>query len=133
MSRAAAVATQDNQISSLTALEPLSRLESLNAANNAIRSLAGCQGLALLHQLDVTDNRLGTLESLAPLRATTALHTLYVAGNDFLRAMDAKLHLLHLLPKLTYLDGDTIDAKDKVHAANLHDADAHGLLEIRQR
>lgn len=79
------------------------------------------------------NNSLRTLESLAPLHHTTALHMLHVTGNSFLRAMDAKLHLLHLLPKLTYLDGELIEAKDKVHAANLHDADAQGLMEIRRR
>ena len=61
-------------------------LERLDAAHNAIEALDGLEGLARLRTLDLSCNRLSSVDAVAPLRRwTPALISLGLAGNPLCR------------------------------------------------
>lgn len=46
--------------------------------------------------------------------------------------MHFRLHVVYLLPQVSVLDGTLVGPNEKVDAANMHGADAEGLVEIRR-
>jgi hypothetical protein len=95
--------------------------------------LQGCQHLPALQQLDASSNPITGLEALAPATCAALLHELDLRGCPLHLAQAARLHVLYMLPRLTQLDGRPAGAAEKVAAANMHGADAAGLVEVRGR
>ncbi|MEW5311362.1 MAG: hypothetical protein WDW38_003083 [Sanguina aurantia] len=124
---------QGNRLSTLQPLSCLCSLEVLTAADNRLSVLNGVQHLTRLRQLDVSNNLLPTLEELAYARDAPLLSYLSMDRNPLMKALDLRLHVVHLLPQVTMLDGQPVEAKEKVLAANMHGADAEGLRLIRRR
>lgn len=93
----------------------------------------GCQHLPALQQLDASANPITSLEALAPATCAALLHELDLRGCPLHLAQAARLHVLYMLPRLTQLDGRPAGAAEKVAAANMHGADAAGLVEVRGR
>ena len=124
-----------NAVASLAPLERCAAtLRALDVSNNAVASLAPLSCCARLGSLNVARNALATLEEVRALWALPLLHVLDIRNNAALEAVEAlRLHVLHILPRLTALDGQGVSAKEKVHAANLHGADAAAVATIRDR
>ena len=47
--------------------------------------------------------------------------------------MAVRLHTVYLLPQVISLNGLPVESKEKVHAANMHSADAEALRLIRRK
>jgi Leucine-rich repeat len=123
----------DNYISSLKPLRTLSRLHVLLAANNQLTSLDGVGGCKSLNRLDARKNMIAVLGNVADAAQCPLLGTLNLSANPAQMCMDYRLHLVFLLPQVTNLDSLLVDEKEKVHAQNLHGADAEGLKSIRDK
>ncbi|MEW5300249.1 MAG: hypothetical protein WDW36_003191 [Sanguina aurantia] len=124
---------QGNRLSTLQPLSCLCSLEVLTAADNRLSVLDGLQHLTCLRHLDISNNLLPTLEELAHARHAPLLSHLSMDRNPLMKALDLRLHVVHLLPQVAVLDGQPVEAKEKVLAANMHGADAEGLRLIRRR
>lgn len=151
-----------NGIRCLKPLRPLRRLRHLIATHNAIASLAGVAACAALNKLDVAHNELVTLSAAAGAASCPLLGSLNLSGNAVRDVVDYRLHLVHLLPQVrstsgtwppqtdrhlvrtdeatanplpqvASLDNVRVDEREKVHALNLHGADAGGLKAVRER
>ncbi|MCC9599219.1 leucine-rich repeat domain-containing protein [Stieleria sp. JC731] len=70
---------RDNQISDLTPIAGLKRLQSVSLSGNRIKSLEAVKDLTAMQLLDVSRN---LIDDLKPLGAMSNLRTLYVAEND---------------------------------------------------
>lgn len=93
----------------------------------------GCQHLPALQQLDAAGNPIATLEALAPATAAALLHALDLRGCPLQLGQASRLHVLYMLPRITQLDGRPAGPEEKVAAANMHGADAAGLVGVRGR
>lgn len=123
----------DNFISSLQPLHTLCRLQVLLVADNLLTSLDGVGGCTSLNRLDARKNQITVLGNVADAAKCPLLGTLNLSSNPAQMCMDYRLHLVFLLPQVTNLDSLLVDEKEKVHAQNLHGADAEGLKSIRDR
>jgi hypothetical protein len=88
-----------NSIKCLRPLAPLSSLRTLAAAHNAITSLDGIDTCSSLNRLDATGNALAMFSAAAPAAACPLLGALTLVGCPLTRALDYRLHLVHLLPQ----------------------------------
>ena len=120
-----------NCITSIQPLQSLSRLHVLLASNNQLTSVAGVGGCESLNRLDVHDNKITVLSDVADAAKCPLLGTLNLSANPAQKCMDYRLHIVFLLPQVTNLDSLLVDEKEKVHAQNLHGADAEGLKRTR--
>jgi hypothetical protein len=93
----------------------------------------GCDRLTALQQLDASGNPISSLEALAPAAAAGLLASLDVRRCPVQLVQGCRLHVLYLMPQLTLLDGRQAGPGEKVAAANMHGADAAGLVAIRNR
>jgi Leucine-rich repeat (LRR) protein len=93
----------------------------------------GCERLSALEQLDASGNPISSLEALAPAAAARPLASLDVRRCPVQLVQGCRLHVLYLMPQLTVLDGRQAGPDEKVAAANMHGADAAGLVAIRNR
>lgn len=123
----------NNRISSIQPLRKLTRLRVLVAARNRIITLDGVSGCKSLNRLDVSDNSIEALDGVADAAACPLLGNLNLSCNPAQSCIDYRLHLVSLLPQVNNLDNLLVDEKEKVHAQNLHGADAEGLKQIRDR
>jgi hypothetical protein len=120
-----------NCITSIQPLQTLSRLQVLLASDNQIISLDGVGGCKSLNRLDVRANQITVLSAVADASHCPLLGTLNLIENPAQQCMDYRLHIVFLLPQVTSLDSLLVDEKEKVHAQNLHGADAAGLKRTR--
>lgn len=120
-----------NRITSIQPLRTLSRLQVLLVSDNHLTSLNGISGCKSLNRLDVHENRITVLSDVADAAQCPLLGTLNLSRNPAQQCMDYRLHIVHLLPQVTNLDSLLVDEKEKVHAQNLHGADAEGLKATR--
>lgn len=120
-----------NCITSIQPLQPLSRLHVLLASDNQLTSVNGVGGCKSLNRLDVHENKITVLSDVADAAQCKLLGTLNLSSNPAQKCMDYRLHIVFLLPQVTNLDGLLVDEKEKVHAQNLHGADAEGLKRTR--
>ena len=120
-----------NVVTSLQPLSSLQRLQHLSAAHNALPSLDGVGACAALNRLDVSSNAISSLAAVAAAAACPLLGTLTLARNPVRNVVDYRLHLVHLLPQVTSLDAVRVDEREKVHAQNLHGAEAAALKATR--
>lgn len=123
----------NNTISSIKPLHKLTRLRVLVAARNKITTLDGVSGCKSVNRLDVSHNCIEVLAGVADAATCPLLGNLNLSSNPAQRCTDYRLHLVSLLPQVTNLDNLLVDEKEKVHAQNLHGADAEGLKRIRDR
>lgn len=103
----------------------------LLASNNQLTSVSGVGGCNSLNRLDVHDNNITVLSDVADAAKCPLLGTLNLTANPAQKCMDYRLHIVFLLPQVTNLDSLLVDEKEKVHAQNLHGADAEGLKHTR--
>jgi hypothetical protein len=122
-----------NAIASLEPLLSLTRLRHLIATHNCVSSLAGVATCISLNKLDASNNSMATLQALAGAASCPLLGMLNVSNNPVCHVMEYRLHLVHLLPQVTSLDNVLVDEREKVHAQNLHGADAAVLKVTRER
>jgi hypothetical protein len=120
-----------NCISSIQPLQTLSRLHVLMASDNQLTCLKGVGGCKSLNRLDVHENKLAMLSDVAEAAQCPLLGTLNLSANPTQKCMDYRLHIVFLLPQVINLDGLLVDEREKVHAQNLHGADAEGLKRTR--
>lgn len=73
------------------------------------------------------------LRKWQPLSQCACVCPAQVAGNPLCLSMSCRLHLVHLLPQVSLLDGKAVTAKEKVLSSNMHGADAEGLRAIRRK
>lgn len=122
-----------NRLSSLAPLAPLTRLETLTVARNALCDLRGLNSHVRLRVLDVAGNALGRLEDVAALVQLPLLGELDLRANPLQLAMGARLHAVHLLPRVGVLDGVPVGAAERVAAGDMHGAHAAALRGVRAR
>lgn len=120
-----------NCITSIQPLTTLSRLHVLLASDNQITSVYGVGGCKSLNRLDLHENKITVLSDVANASQCPLLGTLNLSANPAQKCMDYRLHIVFLLPQVTNLDGLLVDEREKVHAQNLHGADAEGLKQTR--
>lgn len=101
---------QNNALTTIEGLDAKApQLHSLNVSRNQLESLAGLDRAAHLASLAAADNRLDTVEALAPLASCTALQSLDLQGNG-LKDLESVLETLSALPGLRclYLTGNPL-------------------------
>jgi hypothetical protein len=97
------------------------------------RRTQGCEQLTALQQLDASGNPLACLEALSPAAAAGLLARVDLRRCPVQLVQGCRLQVLYLLPHLTELDGRRAGPEEKVAAANMHGADAAGLVATRVR
>ncbi|KAK9828639.1 hypothetical protein WJX72_001247 [[Myrmecia] bisecta] len=125
------LALSGNQLTCLYPLTTLASLEVLRVSHNPIQGLRPLSRLTALRTLDASHAALASLETLAPLQQLPALSWLSTANNLLEEALDARLHTIHLLSRLTSLNSLTVSVEDRVDAGNLYGADHEGQQAIR--
>lgn len=100
-----------NGLTSMAGLRSLRRLRVLDLAGNRLTALEGVDAHPALEDLWVNNNRIASLDSVAPLAtANPALRTLYIEQNPVAASLgaDYRSAVLALLPALTQLDADEV-------------------------
>jgi hypothetical protein len=127
----------NKRLRSLQALSGTPDLLELTLSGSAIEDLDGVDKCERLHTLDMSDNRLDSINALAPLMDLARLNNLTVIrGNNLaVRAnpnatpFELRHSVLFRLPHLTVLDNEYLASEDKVKARVSHGAD----VEQRQK
>ena len=73
---------QNNDLETVSGLEEISNLDTLNISNNRISMLSNLACCTMLRTLICTNNKLDTVESIAHLAELTGLQTLDLQNND---------------------------------------------------
>jgi hypothetical protein len=115
----------------LQALSATPDLVELTVRGNAIEDLDGLSTCERLQTLDVGDNRLKSINALAPLKDLAHLNNLTVIrGNNLIvesnpnaTPFELRHSVLFRLPQLTVLDSEYLASEDKVKARVSHGAD----------
>lgn len=104
---------QQNCLRSLSGVEQLPNLDTLNISSNGLDSLQQLQACPALSTLIAEHNHLSILAALAPLQHCTNLHTLDLQHNDI--EYPALVEELAQLPELRclYLKGNPMVSKMK--------------------
>eukprot|EP00201_Polytomella_parva_P019258 CAMPEP_0175056620 /NCGR_PEP_ID=MMETSP0052_2-20121109/10781_1 /TAXON_ID=51329 ORGANISM="Polytomella parva, Strain SAG 63-3" /NCGR_SAMPLE_ID=MMETSP0052_2 /ASSEMBLY_ACC=CAM_ASM_000194 /LENGTH=457 /DNA_ID=CAMNT_0016321685 /DNA_START=44 /DNA_END=1413 /DNA_ORIENTATION=- len=121
-----------NQIASLAPLSPLIGLQTLRVRCNQVSSLMGVDRLTSLRHLDAAFNQVLMLEEAAAARWAPLLGRVDLEGNPFCDCFSARLHLVHLLPQASLVDGLPVSAQEKVRSGNIHGEDSVALKRIRK-
>jgi len=131
----------NNDIRSAEGLETLP-ITSLNLEGNKMENLDGCSNLSKLITLNVSKNRLSTLNlfntsnapiqelnvannnisqmaDILPLQKLRYLHKLDLRENPLCKLDDYRDLVVFLLPRITLLDGIEVNPEDTVRARNL--------------
>lgn len=100
---------QQNCLRSLSGLQQLPSLDTLNISSNGLDSLEHLQDCPLLSTLTAEHNHLSTLQGLAPLLQCTNLHTLDLQQNNIEDPAVVDAIIAHL-PQLRclYLKGNPV-------------------------
>lgn len=95
----------------LQGIESLVNLKILDISNNRIKSLDGLRTLTTLTDLWANENQIEDLDEVeAALKATAGcLETVYLRGNPCAADPKFKLRMLYLLPKLEQLDDNPVE------------------------
>jgi len=123
----------DNCVRTLEPLESVCGLRVLRASRNQLPHLRGLEFQFMLSTLDVSENRIDSMEELKVLEHLRMLKELHIRGNRLEVMTNARLHMLHVLPTLTSLNGKGVTSNEKVYSANLHGEDFFVTRQIRSR
>lgn len=121
----------NKRMSSLKALRGTPDLFELTLSGNAIEDLDGVDNCERLQILDVSNNRLDSINGLAPIMDLTQLknltvmrgNNLVVSTNPDCTPYELRNSVLFRLPQLTVLDGEYLASEDKVKARVSHGSD----------
>ncbi len=102
---------QTQLFSLLQGIESLVNLKILDISSNRIKSLDGLRTLTTLTDLWANDNQIEDLDEVEAALRTTAgsLETLYLRGNPCAADSKFKLRMLYLLPKLEQIDDNPVE------------------------
>lgn len=106
----------NNYIGKIEGLFHLKNLQYLNLAVNNITLIEGLEGCEMLKRLDLTLNFVADMTCVENLRANAFLETLFLTGNPCTKTPGYRAFVIHALPHLTDLDGDSIRRSEKITA-----------------
>ncbi len=123
-----------NSIERITGLEELPSLSTLSLNKNRLQNLDGVEAAQRLVTLNVADNEIDDIYAVEPAMALAFIANLDVRGNALcMRLRHLHLRIIHRLPGLTCLNGESVSSEMKVNAANLHGADLASRRRIFHR
>ena len=103
-----------NALTSLTFLRQLVSVESINLDSNRIRVLETLSNCVQLRSVSARNNALDNFSSIVDLAGNEHLQELSIAGNPLCAVEFARLRVIAILQQLRTLDGEEVDATDKV-------------------
>jgi hypothetical protein len=121
-----------NQLVSLEGVSSLGKLQSLNVRHNNITSIGPLRSEDLpgLRKLNISDNRLSSIQEVADLASFSLLQELKLAPNPVDKLPHYRAQVLHRLPLLRVLDVGQVGADEKVKADIIYGEDIEDRRKI---
>lgn len=106
----------NNYISKIENLFHCKNLQYINLAVNSITEICGLEGCEMLQRLDLTLNFIADMTCVENLRANAFLQTLHLTGNPCTKTQGYRAFVVHTLPHLTDLDGESVVKSERIVA-----------------
>lgn len=124
------LALRGNQLVSLSGIENLACLTTLDVAHNKITSFEPLSACKQLNYLDASDNDLPRIRELNPLSELEWLRKLIIVHNPCCNKKFYRSRVIYRIPQLIELDSTNVSAEDKIAAMNLYSSQ-NGDKEMR--
>ncbi|KAM8740600.1 leucine-rich repeat and guanylate kinase domain-containing protein isoform 3-T3 [Acanthopagrus schlegelii] len=110
-----------NQLVKIEGLENLKSLQVVDLSLNSIRSLSGLQNLHLLGSINLENNLISEIQECKHIHDLFLLRDLNLQGNPVQEQDNYRLAVIFLLQHLTVLDQEKVTAEEKVSSVNKFD------------